>query len=274
MVAPTGSATRERRSGGAVTDSLLLWKRQVTRYFNNPLKILSLLIRPLIWLGLFGVAMGTVVREVAGFSYAIYILPGIVTMAVLASASRGGQTILRDKNMGFLKEVLVAPVSRTSILMGFCMGITTRSLVNALLMVIAGLFLGASLGATPVAIVVNVISLILILSVLSFALVSLSIALAWKIDDIVTYSTLSGWVFLPLFFLSGGLYKVSGLPPILKTLIALNPLTYGVDAVRQIMLGTRVGAFDYWVDLAVVGAFALVSLGFAMWVLRRNAVTE
>lgn len=270
MSAPVSNATE----GNALTDTFVLWKRQVTRFFNNPLKIVAMAIRPLIWLGLFGVAMQTVAPPINGRPYAVYILPGIVAMGVLSMASRGGQTLLRDKNTGFLKEVLVAPVSRTSVLLGFCLGITTRSLVNSVLMILAGYVLGVSLGGDLVTTAANILLLLVVLSLLSLALVSLSCALAWIIEDLVTYSIVSGWFFYPLFFLSGALFKVKGLPIVLYTLVQLNPLTYGVDAVRQIMLGPEVGAFSFTFDLIFVTAFAAASLAFALWTLSRAPKTD
>lgn len=261
-------------SGNALTDLGLLWKRQMIRYFNNPLRIVGMLIRPLIWLLLFGVAVGSLMPKQDGYPYAVFILPGIVTMAVLGATSRGGQTILRDKSTGFLREVLVAPVSRWSILMSFCLGISTRALISAVLMLGVGLLLANGLVSDWGILLGHASLIVLVLVMLGLALVSLSIALAWLMDDIITYSTVSGWLFYPLFFLSGGLYKIRGLPTVLKVAVQANPLTYGVDAVRQLLLGPKLASFSLALDLTVVTVFSVACLAFAGWVVTRPTSTQ
>lgn len=262
-------------NGSALTDTAILWKRQMRRFANNPLRIFGMLLRPLLWLLIFGVAMGTIIKSVDGKPYVVFAVPGIVAMSVLASASRGGDSLLRDKNTGFLREVLVAPVSRSSVLFGFALGITTRALINAMLMLLAGLFLDSTmLGDTPLSIASNLLLLLTLLTTLSLALVSITIGVAWLMDDPVTYGAVSSSLFMPLFMLSGGLFKVKGLPLVLYALVAANPLAYGVDSIKQVLLGPDYGSFPFWLDLTFVFTFCAASVAFALYVLTRKTAAE
>jgi ABC-2 type transport system permease protein len=229
------------------------------------------LLQPLMWLLVFGVGirrgLGVTVQ---GFDYIHYILPGIMGMNLLTAATRGGTSILRDKEWGFLKEVLVAPVSRVSILLGIGLGVVTRSAIQSFLLLLAGLALGITFGSGLDAVVAIVLAFAL-LFILGMALVSLTVALAWRLDDLPTYSSVSNAVTLPLVLLSGSLFPVKNLPDWLAFPIQLNPLTYGIDGIRQALLGSAAGHFELWLDVLVLAAFLLVTVAFATTVMRRSA---
>lgn len=246
----------------------VLWAREVTQFFRRPLRVAGLLVGPLIWLFVFGfgVSRGLGVR-VQGYDYVHFILPGIIGMILINSMSRGGMSILRDREAGFLREVLVAPVSRFSILLGVGLGRVTRALLQAMLIVAAGLFLGVNFGGGASAIL-SFAAMLGLIVLIGLALASLTIGLAWKMDDMQTYASVSAWAIFPLTLLSGGIYPIQRLPPWLGIPIHLNPLTYGIDSLRWAILGPGAANFPILLDLAVLVGFLLVSMAFGSRVMR------
>ena len=235
---------------------------------RRPARIVGLLMQPLIWLFIFGLGVGTALNiTIQGLPYILFILPGILGMKMVQGASRAGIGILRDRQAGFLKEVFVAPVRRMTILLGVAAGQVTRALVQGLLLIGAGFLLG--LRVTPF----QLLMLILVMALVGFALMMMGIALAWVSEDATTFGTASNFIVFPMFLLSGGLYQTSKLPAWMAIPIRLNPLTYAVDAMRQIALGTKFAHFPLYLDLMVLFSLVLIGLSAGSIVLRRAADT-
>ncbi len=251
-------------------DVRVLWAREMMQFYRRPLQVLSLLVGPLIWLFLFGVGIRASIssRTVNGFDYLHYILPGILGMILLNSSSRGGMSILRDREAGFLREVLVAPVSRFAILMGVGLGRVTRSLIQGALMITVGLFLGVNFGGSANAIASFVLAFVF-LAIIGMSLVSLTIALAWKMGDIQSYAALTAWAVFPLTLMSGGVYPITGLPAWLALPIHLNPLTYGIDALRWAILGAKAATFPIAFDVAIMLGFCMTTMALGSIVMRK-----
>lgn len=252
----------------------LLCKREVVQFLRRPVKIASLFIQPLMWLFLFGfgVRRGLGV-EVQGFDYVHFILPGILGMKLLYSSSRGGLSVLRDRQGGFLKEVFVSPVNRMSILLGVSLGVVARAVIQGMLLLTVGVLIGIRFGDTAFEIVGTILAVILLMTAVGLGLVMIAIAVAWTADDALTYASASNFVIFPLFLLSGAIYPISRLPTWLSIPIRLNPLTYGVDALRQVILGPTAGAFPLMYDVMVIVGFLMVALSLGARYLRRSADT-
>lgn len=245
---------------GALVTVGELWHREMRQMYRRPLRIASFLIQPLLWLALFGLGLRSLGVRPQGYDYVLYILPGILVQRLLSSASRGGMSVLRDKQSGFLREVFVAPVPRGGILLGVTLGVVTRAVLEGLLLVAVGYFLGLRLGHDPWVFANKITALIVLMIAVGMALVMLGIALAWMSDDPMTFGVASNWAIFPLTLLSGALYPVSRLPAWLAAVSKANPLTYGVDALRQVCLGSRAGNFPFWVDVTVIVAFVILGL--------------
>jgi ABC-2 type transport system permease protein len=239
-----------------------LWLRDVTRFLRTPSRIVGALLTPLMFL----VFLGTGFRQAAipglpdGVDYLQFLVPGIAGFAVLFGASFAGLAILADRDVGFLKEILVAPVSRTSIVLGWIAGGSTTALVQSSLILVLSVPLGfrpVSLLSLPVALVV--------LALLATTFVGFGIALASQFSDSQGFGILIQFVILPLFFLSGALFPLAALPVPLQYLALANPLTYGVDALRAVLVGAS--TYPLAVDLLalVASAAGMVALGAALF---------
>ena len=243
-----------------------LWIREMKQMVRRPSRILGFMMQPLMWLFIFGFGIGRGLGiTINGIPYILYILPGILGMKLLYSGSRAGISVLRDRQAGFLKEVFVAPVRRMSILAGVTSGQVSRSLIQGLLLIGAGFLLG--LRISPI----QLLLLLLVMALIGAGLVMLGVAMAWYSDDPTTFATASNLVIFPLFLLSGALFDVSKLPAWFAILVKLNPLTYGVDALRQIALGPSFANFPLYLDIAIIFAYVLIGLSAGSVLLRRAA---
>lgn len=246
-----------------------LWWREMRQMFRRPLRILSMLLQPLMWLVIFGLGLGRGLGiEINGVPYVLFILPGILGMKMLYSAARGGGSILRDRQAGFLKEVFVAPVGRVGILLGVAFGTVSRAVLQGLLLIGAGYLVGLRL--TPMQLGL----LVVMMTLVGLGLVMLAIALAWVSEDANTFGSASNFVIFPLFLLSGAVFPLEKLPEWLLFVVKLNPLTYAVDALRQIALGESFARFPLFLDFAIVLAYLLIGLSAGSVLLRRAASQE
>ncbi|MGF3523085.1 MAG: ABC transporter permease [Candidatus Bathyarchaeia archaeon] len=246
-----------------------LWLREVKRYLRNRTRILSSFIQPLLWLVIFGVGIGASLRGVTPTSELTYqqlIFPGIIGQTLLFTAMFMGISVIWDKEFGFMKEILVSPLSRFTIFLGKMLGDSTDALIQGLIVLSLGLALGVSLSPTSIILCLPVMLLI------TFGLVSIGLTIASFMDNLESFGAIQSFINLPLFFLSGALFQLQSLPTWLQDLSKLNPLTYGVDALRHIILG---GAWQplqlqpLLVDLAVVGIFDLIMIAIGTWAFRR-----
>jgi ABC-2 type transport system permease protein len=220
--------------------------------------------QPLLWLLIFGVGIGASLRAVPvpGVSYQQMIFPGIVGQTLLFTSMFMGISIIWDKEFGFMKEILVAPVSRFSIFIGKMVGDSTDALIQGVIVLFLGLALG--IGVDPITFLACVPVMLLI----TFGLVSIGLTIASFMGSLESFGAIQSFINLPLFFLSGALFQVQSLPQWMQDISTLNPLTYGVDALRTIILG---GAWQPYqlqplaVDLGVIAGFDVIMIAIGTW---------
>ncbi|RLM67143.1 ABC transporter permease [Halorubrum sp. Atlit-26R] len=239
-----------------------LWLRDVKRFTRTPSRIVGALLTPLLFLVFLGTGFSgaTIPGLPEGVDYLQFLVPGIVGFAMLFGASFAGLSILADRDVGFLKEILVAPVSRTSIVLGWIAGGSTTAIIQSVLILILSIPLGFR--------VVSVLSIplaLVILALLAMTFVGFGIALASRFSDSQGFGIIIQFIIFPLFFLSGALFPLEGLPTAVQYLALVNPLTYGVDALRAVLVGTS--TYPLAVDLGalVVSAAIMVGLGAALF---------
>jgi ABC-2 type transport system permease protein len=245
-----------------------LWLREVKRYVRDRTRIVSSFMQPLLWLLIFGVGIGASLRAVPvpGLSYQQMIFPGIVGQTLLFTSMFMGISIIWDKEFGFMKEILVAPISRFSIFMGKMVGDSTDALIQGVIVLFLGLALG--IGVDPITFLACVPVMLLI----TFGLVSIGLTIASFMGSLESFGAIQSFINLPLFFLSGALFQVQSLPLWMQELSTLNPLTYGVDALRTIILG---GAWQPYqlqplaVDLGVIVGFDVIMIAIGTWAFGR-----
>jgi len=241
-----------------------LWLREVKRYIRDRTRIVSSFMQPLLWLLIFGVGIGASLRAVPvpGLSYQQMIFPGIVGQTLLFTSMFMGISIIWDKEFGFMKEILVAPVSRFSIFIGKMIGDSTDALIQGVIVLLLGLVLG--IGVDPITFLACVPVMLLI----TFGLVSIGLTIASFMGSLESFGAIQSFINLPLFFLSGALFQVQSLPQWMQDISTLNPLTYGVDALRTIILG---GAWQPYqlqplaVDLGVIVGFDVIMIAIGTW---------
>jgi ABC-2 type transport system permease protein len=247
-----------------------LWLREVKRYLRDRTRIVSSFVQPLLWLVIFGAGIGASlgrdVLPIPGLTYPQLIFSGIVGQTLLFTSMFMGISVIWDKEFGFMKEILVAPVSRFSIFLGKMIGDSTDALIQGIIVLVLGLLLGINID--PVAFLACLPVMLLI----TFGLVSIGLTIASFMGSLESFGAIQSFINLPLFFLSGALFQLQSLPNWLQDASRANPLTYGVDALRNIILGGTwqpLQVQPLFVDLAIVGAFDLVMIAIGTWAFSR-----
>jgi ABC-2 type transport system permease protein len=225
----------------------VLVAREFKKFIREKSRFISTLARPLIWLFLVGGGMSRLVSPDMGISYMQFLFPGILGMTILFSSIFSSISIIWDKEFGMMKEILVAPVSRFSVVIGKALSGTLISLVQAALILMLFPLLGIKLG------VLAIINTIAIAILLAFCISSLGIVIATFYESFESFSVIMNFIVMPMFFLSGALYPVNKLPAILKIISRLNPLTYGIDALKHaIFEDTRIFDFSIVIDIGIL----------------------
>lgn len=235
-----------------------IWLRELTKFYRERTQFASAMITPILWLLVFGGGMGINLRTGAiSTTYNAFIFPGIIGMTLLFTSMRSGISIIWDREFGFLKEILVAPIPRTSIVMGKALGGATNALIQGITLLLLSVFVGITL--SPIQIIL-VIPLMLIIS-LGFD--GFGLFFASVIESYEGFQTIMSFIIMPTFFLSGALFPLSNAPCWLQFVSELNPLTYGVDAMRHIILKT--GQFSFNLDIVIITIFAIVILALTSY---------
>ncbi len=238
-----------------------VWLREAKIYVREKERLVSAVISPLLWIFVFGAGVGSTVDVIQGYRYQVFIYPGIVVMTVLFTSLFYGVYIIWDRKLDFLKEVLVAPVSRASVFAGKMLGGATDAMVQVILLLIIGLFINIPL--TPLI----VIKAFLMLLLISIAMVSIGLVIGANLQSPEGFSLVINFVMWPMFFFSGALFPVSNLAPWLSAATYINPLTYGVDALRGIMLG--INQFPIYYDVGIMLVFSAIMMGVGILSFRR-----
>jgi len=249
--------------------------RELLRFVNERSRLIGAFAQPLIFLVIFGAGFGNMIGALApGVDFIQFMYPGIIAMGVLTTALFAGVSVVWDREFGFLRELLVAPLGRTGIVLGKALGACVVSVLQVSLMLIIAPIVGLSLDVGLVA------TLIPIVFVLSIALSGLGILIASFMRSQQGFQLLIQLLIFPLIFLAGVFFPVNQTPTWLQVLSKFNPLTYGVDAIRQVFLGDQAGAalgvtvFGHTMagteEVAMMGAIGIVLLGAAVWAFRRQ----
>lgn len=239
-----------------------LWLREVKRFMRNRSRLVGSMALPVLFLVVLGSGFGGFFRYRNDVSYIEFIGPGIIGMTLLFSSMFGGMNVLWDKQFGFLKEILVAPVGRMAIMTGKTVGTVTTSMVRALVL-LAAMLAGGLVKLHFGGLLLTLVFMFLI----SAAFVSLGIALASWMTDIHGFQLIMNFIIMPVFFLSGALFPLENLPWWLHILTMANPLTYGVDGIRYALGGPC--RFAPLFDLAILSFFWFITTLAGAFMFRR-----
>lgn len=236
----------------------VLWLREVKRYLRSRPQIIASLGQPLLYLLVLGFGLGPTFEKAGGGSYVQFISPGIIGMAVLFTSIFSGIALLWDRQFGFLKETLVAPVPRLQIMVGRTLGGATVAIIQGTLVVIISLIAGLRpLSWTSVPLALGFMVAIAIV----FA--ALGAALGASLQDMQGFQLVMNFLVLPIFFLSGALFPLKNLPMALSVATKLDPLSYGVDGLRAALIGK--GVFGMTVDAAALLLAGIILLFLGAW---------
>ena len=206
-----------------------LWLREVKRYGREKSRLVSSFIQPLLWLVIFGSGM-RFTSTVSGIDYQKFIFPGIVGQTLLFTSMFMGISVIWDREFGFLKEILVAPVSRVSVFVGKMLGGSTDAVIQGSFVFLYSFLVGIAFD--PLGFLISLPVMVLI----TFGMVSIGLILASLMGSLEGYGVIQTFVNLPLSFLSGALFPLTYVPQWLKWVSVVDPLTYGVDALRTLIL--------------------------------------
>ena len=223
----------------------ILWLRELKRYVRSRAQIAASLGQPVLYLVALGFGLGPIFQKAGQGNYVQFVAPGIIAMTVLFSSIFAGVGLLWDRQFGFLKETLVAPVPRLQIMLGRTLGSATVAVIQGLLVAIVCLIAGfrpVSLASLPAALGL----MILIASVFA----ALGTAIGSVLENIQGFQLIMNFLVMPIFFLSGALYPLANLPRALSVITSLDPLAYGVDALRSTLIGRS--HFGMAIDCAVL----------------------
>jgi ABC-2 type transport system permease protein len=244
-----------------------LWLRNIKRYVRSKSRIIGSLGMPLFFLLILGFGLDSVVRipGAGGSGYIEFIIPGIVAMSVLFTSVFSGIQVIWDKQFGFLKETLVAPVSRLEIMLGQTLGGATTALIQGAIILVVSLFIGLQFPGAPG---FAIAALFMLLIGICFA--AFGIAIASKMEDMHGFQLIMNFVIFPIFGLSGALFPIESLPEWLRVVTYLDPLTYGVEGIRYGLLGTS--AIGPLTCLGVLGGCTAVMIVIGAILFRKASI--
>lgn len=240
----------------------ILWLRELKRYIRSRAQIAASLGQPLLYLLALGFGLGPIFQKSGHGSYLQFIAPGVIAMTVLFTSIFSGVALLWDRQFGFLKETLVAPVPRITIMIGRTLGGATVALIQGILVIIVCLIAGfrpVDLAAAPVA-----FAFMLLIAVVFGAL---GTAIGSVLQDMQGFQLIMNFLVLPIFFLSGALFPLANLPKALGIITSIDPLSYGVDGLRGALIG--LSHFGLAIDLSVLCILAAIFLGIGSFLFSR-----
>ena len=243
----------------------VLWLRDIKRFMRAKSRIIGMMMMPIFFLLGLGLGLGSLVNLGTGGSYFNFIVPGIIGMSLLFTSIFTGSAVLWDRQFGFLKEILVTPNSRTSIVIGRIFGGGTTAVLQSILVVIIALLVGFQMHVT-----VYTALAIVFMALIAATFIGLGLTLGSMINDFQGFQLVTSFFTMPLFFLSNSIFPITALPKAIQFIMYLNPLTYGVDGLRNALLGT--GTLSIWVDLLGIAVSAVIMVSLAVLAFRRTEV--
>lgn len=245
-----------------LTTIYILWLRQIKRHLRSKSRLFISIIQPMLFLLAFGFGFQNIYAKAGAGNYLDFLGPGIIAMSVLFSAMFAGIEVISDKQFGFLKETLVAPISRFSIILGRTLGGATVALIQGILVMIVTFIIGVKLVSFS-----GLLLALLFMVLIAILFTALGTSIATFFNDMQAFPIIINLIIMPLFFLSGALFPLGELPSGFARVLDFNPLSYGVDGIR----GGITGVFHYSfaVDMAVVGILSVLVLAWGAYLFNK-----
>ncbi len=233
----------------------IMWLRQMKRFIRSRARIVASLAQPLLFLVTFGFGFSAIFRQAGAGNYIDFLAPGIVSMAIVFSAVFSGIEVMWDRQFGFLKETLVAPVSRTALMVGRTLGGATVALIQGFLVLIVTILIGFRPSWQLL------LPAIVVMALIAIIFTAFGTAMGARIRDMQGFQLIMNFIIMPVFFLSGALFPLAGLPTVMYWVVRIDPLSYGVDALRGLLINASHFGLPLDIGVLVVVAAALLSIG-------------
>lgn len=256
-----------------ISGAYSIWQRELVRFFRERSRAITSFVQPLLYLLVFGSGLAAVVNQsaIAGVNFRVFLLPGVIVMTTLFTSMFSGMSIVWDREFGFLKEILVSPVSRPAVIAGKVAGGATTAAMQGLAILIFSPVIGLSLNLT------NALKVVPALIVFAIAVNLLGVAIASRTQTMQAFFVIQNFVMLPMLFLSGSIYPLQGAPAWLRVGAAFDPATYAVDAIRASLVPAyshvRLSSgftLNYGLDIAIIAALAVGLFVFAVRGINRQ----
>jgi len=265
MIGARGTSTMNNLRG-----VYTLWYRDILIFGRDRVHIISSITLPLLFVFVFGIGLSARMGDLApGINFTQFLFPGIIGMTILMSSFTAGVSVVWDREVGFLREVLIAPISRASVAMGKTLGTATIAVIQGIIILLFAPLVDISVSAW------TVLVLLPLMLLLAISMSSLGILLATRIKSLEAFHGLMSLLMFPMVFLSGVFFPLQGLPAWMDILVKLNPVTYGIAPIRQVILGASPDSLfsisllghtmSLWEDVAVLALFAAAMILLAMW---------
>lgn len=246
-----------------MTTIYILWLRQIKRYYRSKSRIIGSLGQPLLFLLALGYGFGPIFQQAGQGNYTHFLVPGIIGMSIIFTALFSGLDVIWDRQFGFLKETLVAPVSRFQIVLGRTLGGATVATFQGIIVLIIALFDGFF----PYNLTM-VIPAIIVMFLIALLFTALGTAIASQLSDMQGFQLIMNFLVMPLFFLSGALFPLEGLPAVLLGIVKFNPLSYGIDALRGFLINSH--HFSLSLDIGVLVVVSALFLAIASYAFAKT----
>jgi len=247
-----------------------IWYRDILRFWHDKARMFSAILFPVMFLAIFGSGLrGPIGMMGEGVDFMQFMYPGIMGMSVLMGSFMSGMSIVWDREFGFLKEVLVAPISRVSVATGRTLGSATVATLQGIIILFLAPVIGVSIS------VWTVLALLPLMFLLAASMGSLGILLASRIKSLEAFQAIMQMLMFPMIFMSGVFFPVKDLPGWMSVIVKINPATYGIATIRQVVLGTSPDSpfniivlghvMTIWDNILVMAVFGAIMTILAMW---------
>lgn len=236
----------------------IMWLRQLKRYIRSRSRIIGSLGQPILFLVALGYGFGHVFQAAGQGNYIDFLAPGIIGMSIIFTAIFTGIEIIWDRQFGFLKETLVAPVSRLNIMLGRTLGGATIAVLQGLIVFVISVLFGFR-PANFFAIIPTLFFMFLV----ALLFTALGTMIASLLEDMQGFQLIMNFLVMPMFFLSGSLFPLTGAPKLLQIIARIDPLSYGIDAFRQLLIGVK--NYGLATDLGMLTLLALVFIALGSY---------
>jgi len=248
----------------------IIWYRDMLRFWRDRMRLVGAISLPILFLFVFGYGLsGRMGILGPGVNFAQFIFPGIIGMTVIMSSFMAGVSVVWDREFGFLKEVLVAPISRASVAIGKTLGAATVALIQGMIILLFAPLIGISLSPW------TALTLLPLMFLLAASMGSFGVLLATRIRTMEAFQAVMQLLMFPMVFLSGVFFPLQGLPSWMNVLVKVNPATYGIAPIRQVVLGVSPDSpfsikllghtMSLWNNVAMLAVFGVTMTLLAMW---------